>query len=178
LTVRVNEELKDYLGSQGFAVLCVELDLGQGEEFVILVKSTGDVIGALRERGARVEVGWRVAPTPWGPVVCVVLRCRHPEVGELAGETYLDPGAPADRGLLDRLATQQRLRVAFLDEEVCPAWLAEAAWDEVRRLEAQQASDRAEELLERADTVDFARAQAHFQDAEPLDRLISRLFPE
>jgi len=176
--VRVNEEVKDFLRSQGFAVLCVELDLGQGAEAAIVVKSSRDVIDSLRERGAPVETGWWVAATPWGPVVCLVLRCRHPQVVELTGETYLDPAAGPDRSLLERLGTQERLRIVFLDEELSPAWLAEATWDEVRRLEAEQVADRAEELLERAEEVDFARAQEHFQQAEPLDRLLSRLFPE
>jgi len=176
--MRVNEELKDFLRSQGFAVLCVELDLGQGSETVVVVKSSRDVVEALRARGAPVETGWQVQATPWGPVICLVLRCRHPEAGELAGETYLDPAAEEERDLIARLGSQERFRVAFLDEELSPVWLAEVAWDEVRRLEAQQVVDRGEELLERAEELDFARAKEHFQQAEPLDRLLSRLLPE
>jgi len=176
--VRVNEEVKGFLRSQGFAVLCLELDLGQGPETAVVVKSTRDVVEALRDRDAPVETGWRVRATPWGPVVCLVVRCRHPQAGEVAGETYLDPAVAEDRELVERLEDQERLRIAFLDEELSPVWLAEAAWDEVRRLEAEQVGDRAAELLERAEQVDFDRAREHFQQEEPLDRLLARLFPE
>ncbi len=175
--MQVSDEVKAFLRTQGFAVLVLELDLGQGPEAVVVVKSTRDVVAALRERGAPVELGWVVERTEDGPVLCLVLRCEQEGVGELAGEAFFDPADPADLALLRRLATQERLRAAFLDEDLEPVWVAAVAWDDVRRLEADQVRDRAEELLEQAPGYDFARAKERFHRDVPLDRLLSRALP-
>jgi len=175
--MQVSDEVKAFLRTQGFAVLALELDLGQGPEAVVVVKATRDVVGALRGREAPVEVGWLVERTDDGPVLCLALRCEEAGVGELAGEAFFDPADPDDLALLGRLATQERLRVAFLDEELEPAWVAALPWDEVRRLETDQARDRAEELLERAPGYDFARAKERFHRDVPLDVLLGRALP-
>ncbi|MHB8766365.1 MAG: hypothetical protein ACYDA8_18790 [Deferrisomatales bacterium] len=176
--MRVSDELRQYLKSQPFAALCLVLDLGNGDEAVVVVKSTADLLAGLRAAGAAAEVGWVVERTPRGPVLCLVGRASAPEVGELAAEVYFDPADPADGELVALLAGQARLRVAFLDEELSSPWVAEVPWDEVRRLEAEQVWDRAEELLERVTDYDFEAAKEWFQEELPLGRLLARAFPE
>ncbi len=175
--MKVTEEVRRYLKSQPFALLALPIDLGRGEEVVVLVKTRRDLAEALRERDAAVEAGWVVEETPRGPVVCWVVRAEAPSVGDLVGEVYFDPADPADMDLVRALAGQERVRAAFLDEALQPVWLTDLAWGEVRRLEAEQVRDRAEELLERAEEYDFDAAKDLFQEAHPLDRLLARLFP-
>jgi hypothetical protein len=174
--MKVGEEVKGFLRGQDFAVLCLELDLGLGPEAVVVVKATGDLLARLRDARARVEVGWALERTTRGPALCLVVRCAAGGVGELAGEAYFDPGNEEELGLLERLAGQERLGAAFLDEELEPVWLAEAEWGEVRRLEAEQVRDRAEELLEWAQEYDFEAAKGIFQENLPLERLLARVF--
>ncbi len=174
--MRVGEDVRRFLRGQDFAVLCLEIDLGLGPEGVVVVKATRDVLDRLRDARARVEVGWALEQTTRGPALCLVIRCAAGEVGELAGEAYFDPGDEGDVGLLERLAGQERLRAAFLDEELEPAWLAEAEWDEVRRLETEQVRDRAEELLERSQEYDFEAAKGMFQEDFSLEPLLARVF--
>ncbi len=175
--MNVGPETLEFLRQQSFAVLCLELELGRGPEAVVVVKSTGDVVGSLRERRAKVAAGWTVHGTAHGPVVSLVVRAGDDRVGELAGEVYFDVGSDEDQALLQRLAGQEVLRFAFLSEDLEPVWLAETAWDEVRRLETEQVTDRAEELLERTEDYDFEKAKTLFQEAFPLDRLLERVLP-
>ncbi|MDW7709149.1 MAG: hypothetical protein SCH98_01650 [Deferrisomatales bacterium] len=172
----VNEEVKRFLRGRDFAVLCVVLDLGGGPEAVVVVKSTADLLAGLRLAQAPVEMGWALERTPHGPVLCLVVRCAGDGVGELAGEAYFDPADQEDLSLLERLAGQERVRAAFLDEELQPVWLAEEEWDEVRRLETEQVRDRLEELRERCRQYDFEAAKRAFQDELPLARLLDRVF--
>ncbi|GAB6063785.1 hypothetical protein [Deferrisoma palaeochoriense] len=175
--MRMAEEIREFLAEEPFAVVAVGLDLGQGEEAVLLVKTRRDVAEALKGAGAPVEAGWAVEATEHGPVACWLVRCEAPGAGELLGEVYFDPEDPADRDYLRRLAGQAEVRVGFLDEDLEPVWLAQLQWDEARRLEAEQVLDRLEELLERCESADFEAAKAAFQEAHPLDALVERLFP-
>ncbi|NTU59931.1 MAG: hypothetical protein HGA98_02605 [Deltaproteobacteria bacterium] len=174
--MQISEELKAYLDSVSFAALCTELDLGHGPEAVLVVKSTEDALTALRDHGARVELGWVVEATDAGPVVCLVLRARAEGVGDLVGEIYFDPSSAEDRETLSRFQRQDAVRAVFLDEESAAVWTASVAWDEIRKLEAEQVDDRAEELLERAEHVDFDEARAAFQGSVPLEALLARAF--
>lgn len=176
--MKVSEEIKEFLRERDFAVVCLELDLGGGPEAVLVVKSTGDVLGRLREAQARVEVGWAQGRTPDGPVACLVLRCASKGVGELAGEAYFDLAGEGDLALLDRLGVQERLRVAFLDEDLAPVWLAQADWGEFLRLEAEQLRDLADDLGERGAPYDFQSSKAGFEEQVPLDRLLVQVFGE
>lgn len=175
--MQVSEEVRRFLADQAFAVVAMNLDLGSGEEVVVLVKTRRDMAEALRAARAPVETGWVVETTAHGPVVCWLVRCEASGAGDLVGEVYLDPADPSDLGLLESLARQERVRVGFLDEDLEPAWVAELAWDEVRRLEAEQVRDRAEELLERAEVYDFEGAKDAFQERYSLDALVERVFP-
>jgi hypothetical protein len=176
--VTVGEEVKAFLRERDFAVLCLELDLGSGPETALVVKATGDLLAGLRKAEAPVEVGWAQGRTPDGPVACLVLRCAATGVGELAGEAYFDFSDAGDLVLLERLGRQERLRVAFLDEELSPVWLAEVPWGELLRLEAEQVRDLADELGERGAPYDFQAAKADFEERLPLDRLLARVFGE
>lgn len=175
--MRVNPEILEFLRQSPFAALCLELDLGRGPEAVVVVKSTADLLASLRERQAKVSAAWAVHPTAHGPVVCLAVRAGEEARGELGGEVYFDVADEEDLSLLRRLAGQTALRFAFLSEELEPAWLAEAPWDEVRRLETEQVTDRAEEFAERAEELDFEKAKAVFQEAFSLDRLLERTAP-
>lgn len=176
--MKMNETVKSLLESQPFAVVCLSVDLGNGEEALLLVKSSTDLIVSLREASAPVQFGWVVERTERGPALCSVIRVRDEAVGELAGEVYFDPADEADRELLKRLSTQARLRAAFLDENLGVAWLADIPWDEVRRLQVEQVCDRAEELLERTEDYSFEEAKALFQDRMPLGRILQMAFPK
>lgn len=174
--MQLSEELKAYLEEVPFAALCVALDLGHGEEAVLVVKASGDLLSSLREAKAPVKAGWIVEATDQGPVVCLLVRSESPGVGELLGEVYFDASSPEDREMLDHFGRQEAIRAVFLDDDAKAVWSAEIPWDEVRRLEAEQVADRAEELLERAETYDFAAARDGFQEEVPLDRMVARAF--
>lgn len=176
--MKVSEDVKEFLRQRDFAVVCLELDLGSGPEAALVVKATGDLLADLRKAEALLEVGWAQERTPGGPVVCLVLRCAASGVGELAGEAYFDFSDEGDLDLLERLGGQERLRVAFLDEDLAPVWLAQAPWDELLRLEAEQVGDLAGELGERGMPYDFQAAKADFEERVPLDRLLARVFGE
>ncbi len=173
--MRIDEQVRAYLKSLNFAVLCVAVDLGAGDEGLVVVKTTGDAIEALKGASARVEVGWIAEPTGAGPVVCLVVRAGAHSTGELVGEVYFDPENDDDLALLETVAGQQRLRVAFLDEDLEPGWLAEVPWDEWRRLQVEQVRDRAEQLLEQAEAYDFDAARDAFQERFTLDDLTARI---
>jgi hypothetical protein len=158
-------------------VLCVSADVGQGEEAVILVKSSRDLLSGLKEAQVPVDLGWVAENTSKGPCVCLVVRAQGADVGELVGEVYFDAGDEEDRRLVRLLGSQPRLQVAFLDEELDIAWLVALPWGEIRRLEAEQAWDRAEFWLERSPEYDFQGAKALFQESVGLDRLVERAFP-
>ena len=172
------ESLKRHLGAQSFAALCIGMDLGQGTEPVLIVKSSRDLLHSLRAARAEPEVAWLIHRTDLGPVVCLVVRTQAEGVGSLAGETYFDPAGEGDRELLGSMTSRTRLRVVFLDEDMEIDWVAEIPWDEVRRLETEQVIDRAEELIESAKNYDFLKAKESFQDSVPLDQLLARAFPQ
>lgn len=176
--MNVSDELKQYLRSQAFALLCLSLDLGQGEEALLLVKASRDGIAGLRAAAAPAEAGWVVERTDQGPVACLVLRIQHGDAGELSGEVYFDAADERDRELLGHLAAQPRLRVALFDEELDIAWLTEVPWGELQRLQVDQVRDRAEEFLERSGPRDFERAKELFQAALSHDQLLARALPD
>ena len=174
--MELSEEIRDFLHDTPFAVLCRPVDVGQGEEVVVFVKSSRDLAQGLRTSGAPVEVGWVAENTPRGPCVCLVLKVEAPSVGELAGEALFDPADEDDRRLFGLLSSQARLQIAFLDEELNLPWLTQVPWDEVRRLETEQVWDRAETWLERTKDYDFEAAKEHFQAGLGLDSLIAKAF--
>lgn len=174
--MQLPDEVRDFLSAAPFASLCLALDLGAGPEAVLVVKGSRDLLEGLRQAGAAPEVGWVVHRTGWGPVVCLAVRSAADGAGDLLGEAYLDAGDPADRGLLASLARQPRLLSVFLGEELEVVWTPEIPWGEVERLAAEQAGDRAEELLERCAAPDFDRAREAFQDEVGLAALARRAF--
>lgn len=175
--MQFREELKAFLREQPFVALFVNVDLGEGEEAVLLLKSTADLIDGLRNAKAAVELGCVSELTESGPVICLVVRVGAPDVGELVGEVYLDPGDEEDQALLERLRSQEGLRAVFLDEDLGVTWLTRLTWGELQRLEVEQAQDRGTFWMERTDSADFERARAMFQEVWSLDRLLARLFP-
>lgn len=174
--MQLPEEVRRFLEESALAALCFPVDLGAGAEAVLVVKAAGDLIGALREVDAPVETGWVVEGTSRGPVVCLAVRATAPDVGELLAEVYFDVLDPADEQLLQSLASQEGLRTVFLDEEMAVAWAPRLAWSEVRRLEADQVRDRAEEFAERCEECDFGAARELFQEAVALAGLEARAF--
>ena len=176
--MQVDEAFKEYLRGQAFAVMCLEMDLGIGGEAVLLVKASRDLVDGLREAKAGVRLGWLVEDTTTGPLLSLLFVCGQEGVGELAGESYFDIAAEEDHRLLDHLGRQERLNVAFLDEELEVAWFHSLPWPELRRLAAEQAADRAEELLERAENYDFEAAKEEQQQRLSLDQLLAKVFLE
>ena len=174
--MQLSDELRSFLEGVPLAALSVALDLGHGPEAVLVVKSTRDLLGALRGAAAPVDAAWVVENTDHGPVACFIVRVRAPQVGELLGEIYFDASSPPDLEMLGLLVGQENVRAVFLDDDVSVSWVAEVPWDEVRRLEAEQVADRIEELLERSPSADFEAAKRSFQDEFPLDRIVSRAF--
>jgi hypothetical protein len=175
--MQISEELRAFLEAAPFAVVCVPLDLGTGDEAAVLVKSTRDAIEGLRGADARIEVGWAVESTERGPVVCLLFRTAGEGAGDLVGEAYFDPSDEGDRRLFELLSRQEVLRVGFLDEELSIGWVRELAWGELRRLEADQVRDRAEQWLESMPEYDFDSARELFQERFALDELLERVFP-
>lgn len=173
--MEIREEVKEFLKSAPFAVLAAVLDLGKGPETVLLVKSTADLLGTLRGADVPVRVGLAAERTEAGPAVCLYLCVRAEGVGELVGETYFDLFVEEDHEALARLGGQERLKAAFFDEDLSLAWLADAAWDELDRICAEQMCDRAEQLWEEAGEFDPARARESFQALFPLDDLVRRI---
>jgi len=176
--MQIDDAFKAHLKEQAFVLLCVELDLGAGPEAVLLVKTDRDLVDRLHTAEAPLGLGWRVEGTTAGPVVCLLALCGQAGVGELAGESYFDVALAEDRRLLERLTAQERLPVAFLDEELAVAWFRPLPWPELERLAVEQALDRAEELLERTESYDFAAAREELQQRFSLDQLVDRVFPD
>ncbi|MDF1556322.1 MAG: hypothetical protein P1P84_24865 [Deferrisomatales bacterium] len=176
--MQVDEAFQAYLKDQAFAVLCLEMDLGSGPEAVLLVKTNRDLAEGLRAAEAAVHLGWLVEDTATGPVLCLLFLCGQDGVGELGGESYFDVAAEEDRQLLGRLATQERLAVAYLDEELQVAWFRALPWPELDRLAVEQALDRAEDLLERTESYDPEAAREELQQRLTLDQLVERVFPD
>lgn len=176
--MQFHEEVRAFLEAQAFAVVCLDLDLGRGREGVIVVKASGDLLSGLDRSQARIDTGWIVENTESGPILCLLVKVGGEGVGELAGEAYFDPADDEDLAMLRRLAGQERLFVVFLDEAIAPVWTVEVAWDELKRLEVEQALDRAEELLETSEIYDPERARNTFQRSFSLDQLLSRAFPD
>jgi hypothetical protein len=175
--MQLSDDVRRFLEGAPLAALCLPLDLGRGQEAVLVVKGTLDLLEGLRAAAAPVDVGWVLEPTARGPVLCLVVRSGAAGVGDLLAEVYFDVADPGDALLLERLAGQAGLRVAFLDEDLGVAWAPELAWDEVRALEADQMRDRAEELRERTEAYDFDAAKELFQEALGLEGLEARAFP-
>jgi hypothetical protein len=176
--MQVDEAVKAYLREQSFVVLCLEMDLGSGPEAVVLVKTQRDLVDGLRGAQAAVHLGWLVEMTESGPLLCLLFLCGQAGVGELGGESYFDVAEAADRSLLGLLAAQERLPVAFLDEELAVAWFLPLPWPELDRLAAEQAMDRTEELLERTEYYDFEAAREELQQRLTLDQMVQRVFPQ
>jgi hypothetical protein len=176
--MQLSDEVRRFLEGASLAALCLSLDLGHGQEAVVVVKGTRDLLEGLRTASAPVGVGWVLEFTARGPVLCLAVRSSASGVGELLAEVYFDAADPADTLLLERLAAQRVLRIAFLDEEMAVAWVPELPWDEVRALEADQLRDRAEELWERTEDYDFEAAKEIFQHRLGLGGLEARAFPD
>ncbi|MBI5014920.1 MAG: hypothetical protein HZB55_05435 [Deltaproteobacteria bacterium] len=174
--MQLSEEVREFLEAASLAALFVPLDLGRGEEAVLVVKSTRDVLEGLKAASPPIELGWVLEPTERGPALCLAVRVRSPGIGELLAEVYFDVTDPADGNLLERLASQTRLQAALLDEEMDVVWVAEVPWDEVRALESDQMRDRAEELAERTEAYDFESARSLVHETVSLEQLAARAF--
>ncbi len=167
----LDKEIIDYFRESGFAVIIAKLDLGEGTEAIVLVKSTKELLDGLKSSKAVPAVGFITEKTEAGPVVCLALACEAPSVGELLGEAYLDIFEEGDEELLKMMAAQPRLRVAMYDEELSLAYLTQTPWGEISRLSAEQALDRASELAEKTKNPDFDRALDLFQSKVPVEAI-------
>ncbi len=176
--MRFSEELKQHLESVSFALMCVTLDLGEGEEVLVVVKSTNDLIGKLKGAAAPVQLGWVSEPTESGPVVCMCLKSHVEGVGELLGECYFDPLSLDDIKQQQQMCEQQQLKVAFFDEEMEIAWVANLSWGVIDRLYAEQTLDRGRSLGDLIDEPDFERALEIFKEQVSLERLAASFLPE
>ena len=174
--MKLSEEIKEYLNAAEFAFLCLKVDLGGGEENILIVKSTGDLLRGLKEENAEVRVGWIAEATEAGPVVCLTLVSRSKSSGELVGETFFDVFLDEDYEALKEILSQPRLKVAMFDENMDVAWLAEAIWGELERICAEQALDKAEEAASKVEKPDFTRARELFQEKVPMDTLVSSAY--
>ena len=101
--MELGEEVRAFLEDATFVTLCLPVDLGRGEEAIVVVKASGEVLEGLRDAGADVAVGWVVEDTARGPVACLVVRATAPGLGELDGEAYFDVGDQGDWNLLGLL---------------------------------------------------------------------------
>lgn len=169
--MKLDPELVEYFKEAGFAVILAKVDLGEGGETVVLVKSTSELIMGLKNVGAKPSAGFLTEKTEAGPVVCLAMACEAPGVGELLGETYLDIFDEMDTALLESLAVQKRLKMAMYDEELSLAYLAELTWGDIERLSAEQSLDRAEELAEKTAEADFDRALDIFQSSVSVETI-------
>jgi hypothetical protein len=176
--MRFSDDLKQYLESVSFAVLCVTLNLGDGEEVLVIVKSTKDLIGKLKGAAAPVRLGWLVEPSEAGPVLCMCIKSRVKGVGELMGECYLDPLSLDDIEQLEQMCQQEQLKVAFFDEDMEIAWVATPGWTMIDRLYAEQSLDKARALSEDVTAPDFQQALDTFKETVPLERLEGAFLPE
>ncbi len=176
--MKLSEELKSYLDQAAYALVCVTLDLGNGSETVVIVKSTADLIDGLAKAKATVGVGWLVEQTDQGPVACMCIKCADDNTGELVGETYFDLINEDELDTLEGLVNQPRLKVAMFDEEMDLKYLADARWGALEQLYAQQAFDRAEELMEKTEVYDFEKARDLFQDKVNLEKLVASILDD
>ncbi|TAL18243.1 hypothetical protein EPN96_02860 [bacterium] len=168
--MNLDPELLEYFNNCDFAVVCLRLDLGAGEEGVLLVKSTGELLEGFKKASAIPAVGWIVEGSEHGPVVCLCLHCIS-EAGEILGESCFDVFDEEDASLLALLSQQNRLKVAMYDEKLELVYMIGARWDEVMQILTQQVLDRAEELAERTATPDFSKSIEHFQSAVSLEMI-------
>jgi hypothetical protein len=168
--MNLDPELLEYFNNCDFAVICLRLDLGAGEEGVLLVKSTGELLEGFRKASAKPDVGWIVEGSEYGPVVCLCLHCVS-EAGEILGESCFDVFDEGDASLLELVSRQKRLKVAMYDEKLELVYMTDARWDELLQIVAQQVLDRAEELAEKTENPDFSRAIEHFQSVVSLERI-------
>lgn len=173
--MRINDEVKKYLEEARFAALAVGQDLGRGEEPVLLVKSTGDVLKALKEKNAPVRAAFAVDSTEKGPVACMLVTSTAEGAAGFAGEIYFDPLDDADYALLLSMGEAPRLVAALFDEQMNLVRAPEIEWDDIMRLLAAQAADRGDELAERAllygIETDFEVAVGLFREKWPLEKL-------
>ncbi len=174
--MKLSDEIQDYLKQSPFALIIVKLDLGKGEEGLIIVKGSDDLLMALKEDEAEVNVGWLVEQTDFGPVACMTLVSGSEKTGRLVGESYFDIFGEEDRTMLELLASQERLKAAMFGEEMNLCYLADVEWRDLDRLMVEQVADRAEELGERADELDFTKAKELFQEEFSLDILAESVF--
>jgi hypothetical protein len=173
----LSDEVKGFLAATSFAVVCVAAELEGRQQPVVLVKASRDGVEALRAAGAGAEVGLLAERTARGPIVCLVFRLEAEGAGQLVGETYFDSADPEDARFFELLESQELLRVAFLDENMEMVSVFELPWSELRRLEAAQTWDRAEEWLEGTESYDFDAARELFQASTRLDALVARALP-
>jgi len=174
--MRITDELREFLLSQAYVVVCIETDLGEGNEVVVVIKTERELANALGNADAPVEIGWIVHKTVYGPVICMAARCENEKAGSFACETFFDVSQREDAAALNILAVQQRLRAAFFDEDLDIIKVVEIHWDEIQRLRVEQTMDRADELFERCENYDLVKAKDIFYDDFPMDRLLSAAF--
>lgn len=173
--MELDEGVKNYLETAGFALIMVLVDLGAGDEPVIFVKSTRDVLLGLKEADAAINSAWVVDPTECGPVACLAVTSLASGKGGFSGEIYFDPFEEGDFEMMNRSGPAERMMLAAFDEEMELVFLSRLKWGELYRLAAEQAADRAGELAERALAdgleIDFHRAMELFKEKWPLEKL-------
>ncbi|PLX41554.1 MAG: hypothetical protein C0608_05300 [Deltaproteobacteria bacterium] len=174
--MKLSEEIKEYLKGAEFAFLCLKMDLGGGEENILIVKSTGELLRGLKGENAEVRVGWLTEATEAGPVICLTLVSKSSASGELVGETFFDVFEDEDYDALKDILSQPRLKVAMFDEGMEVAWLAEAVWGELERICAEQALDKAEEAAGKVENPNFSLARELFQEKVPMDTLVASAY--
>lgn len=177
----LDEAVKEFLNSAVCAMLPVRLRLGDDERWVLIVKSTGDVLREIKGSGSA-RIAWAVSPTESGPVCCAILDARSGETARLTVETWFDPFDDWDDETLRSMAAQERLDAALFDEEMDLVGLVGVRWGEVERLALEQAIDRGEELAEDAlmegVEPDFDRACDIFRAETTIEKLAAKLLSD
>lgn len=172
--MELNPEIKKHLEESDMALVPVALDLGSGEEFLLLAKSTGDVLREVKANDAPPKVGWFVRATDFGPVACLVIDLGDGHQVGFTAECFFDPVEEEDFRLLALAAESEALKAAFYDEGMELVWIARIPLGELERLAACQAVDRADDLarkaVEEGGELDFVAALKAYREETTLER--------
>lgn len=172
--MELNPEIKKHLEESALALVPVALDLGGGEEFLLLAKSSADVLRELKANDAPPKIGWFVRATAFGPVACLVIDLGDGHKVSFTAECFFDPVDEEDFKLLNLAARGEALKAAFYDEEMELVWLARIPQGELERLATSQAVDRADDLarkaVEEGVELDFVAALKAYREETTLEK--------
>lgn len=174
--MQMTDELKDFLLGQLHVIVCIEADIGKGNEVLVVVKTSRDLAKALSDAAAPIEIGWIVHKTIHGPAICMAARSEDEKIGAFACETFFDISINEDISTMNLLAKQSQLRAALFDEELGIVKVVEIRWNEIQRLRVEQTIDRAEELFELCDDYDLIKAKELFYEDFPMEKLLRAAF--